>query len=230
MGSDAVQAASGDQRRGRAVRPGPGAIVAMSTIAVLVIAAAIALATTAASGGAGNIAVAGKRLPTSSHYGHPPKWLKIPEAPATTVPTATPRHPQLQAMEGYPVDATLPNGATVQYAAVGPSVPSWVANQAGSGSWHLGETAPSTFELTFKRVTGTVPLSPANFTVITYTGELLHPRITNATGGPVPSRILPGHSLELTLRTSLPEGDGEIRWAPGGKRILVSYFWTLEFD
>jgi len=32
------------------------------------------------------------------------------------------------------------------------------------------------------------------------------------------------------VKTSLPDRDGEIRWAPDDKRIPVSYFWTLEFD
>jgi hypothetical protein len=54
--------------------------------------------------------------------------------------------------------------------------------------------------------------------------------VTNAAGGPVPATVGPGQTVKLTLTTSLPEGDGEIRWAPVGNRILVSYFWTLEFD
>jgi hypothetical protein len=157
--------------------------------------------------------------------------LKIAEPVAATTPTAAPKHPQLRAMQGYPVDATLTSGASVKYSVVGPTVPGWVSQEAGTGAWKAGETAPSTFALTFKNVKGgAIPLSAADFSVITYQGRVLHPRVNTAAGGPLPRSLGPGQSMTLKLKTALPEGDGEVRWAPAGKRILVSYVWTLEFD
>jgi hypothetical protein len=210
---------------GRASRRGPRAAYLLAAVTALALGAAVAVALKP-GGSAG--AVAGN-LQTSSRYGHVPKWDKIPEPPPARVVTATPAQPDLKAMEGYPVAAKLPGGSVI-YFAEGPQVPSWVAGDAASGHWRLGETAPASFSVTFSHASGKVPLSAGDFTIITYTGTLLHPRVTTAAGGPIPSAVSPGQTLRLKLTTALPEGDGEIRWAPVGKHILVSYFWTLEFD
>jgi hypothetical protein len=228
MSTDATHTASGDHRGGRANRPGPRAVYLLAAAAALVLAAVIVLLI-APGGSPTSSAAAGFHLQTSSVYGHVPSWDKIPEPAPVKIVTASAAHPDLKAMEGYPVNAKLPAGS-VQYSAEGPQVPSWVANEAASAHWKLGETAPSAFYATFTGAKGAVPLSPADFTVITYTGRLLHPHITTAAGGPLPSSVAPGQTVKLKLETSLPEGDGEIRWAPAGGRILVSYFWTLEFD
>jgi hypothetical protein len=231
MADDAPHGTSGDLGGGRAFVPGPhGRYYAIAAAAVLAIAVVVFLLVHSSTSKGGEIDVAGHHEQASTRYGHPPKWEKIPEPPKTQTVTASPAHPQLKAMEGYPVHTTLPGGATTWYSVVGPSIPNWVANEADSGKWRIGETAPSTFELTFSHVSGTVHLSSSDFTVITYTGQLLHPKITTTSGAPMPSTVRTGQSLDLMMKTSLPEGDGELRWAPSGQKILVSFFWTLEFD
>ncbi len=227
MSTDAPQIASGDRKGGRAGRPGPRVIQVAAAVIALLVAAVAVIAIK--PGGPTTGSLAAGHLQTSSVYGKVPSWDRIPEAPAVKAVIATPRHPDLKAMEGYPVDARFSGGA-VRYFAEGPSVPDWVASQASDGQLKEGESVPSTFEVTFTGATGTVPLAADDFTVITYNGKLLHPTVTNASGGALPATVAPAQTVRLKLMTSLPEGDGEIRWAPVGGRILVSYFWTLEFD
>ena len=228
MRMDADLSASDEQRGGRA--DSPGLRVRHLIAGAIALALAVAIVLAIRPGGSATGAAAVGHLQTSSRYGQVPKWDSIPEPPPVTVVTATLAHPVLKAMEGYPVAAKLPGGASVRYFVEGPQVPNWVTNRASSGDQRHEETAPSVFDVTFSNAAGTVPLSAGDFTVITYAGKVLHPRVTPADGGLLPAAVRPGQTLMLKLSTSLPEGDGEIRWAPVGRRILVAYFWTLEFD
>ncbi len=167
--------------------------------------------------------------PLTKHYGQVPKWLKIPEPAAVTTAVATPARPDLSAMQGYPVAARLPSGSTKIFVE-GPSVPGWVSSEASEGRLQAGSLAPSTFNVSFSAVHGTVPLSAGQFTLITYQGKILHPAVRTADGRGLPSTLPSGRTLNLRVSVPVPEGDGSIRWAPNDKTILVSYFWTLEFD
>jgi hypothetical protein len=228
MSSGTVHATPSDDHGGRAFRPGrrwafvAAAVVALALAAVLVIALK-------PSGDPNTINIDGRNLPLTKKLGHPASWIKIPRPPAVTIAKATAAAPQLHAMEGYPVQAQLPHGS-VKISVEGPSVPTWATNEATEGKWPAGAPAPGTFNVTFTAAKGTVPLSPADFSVITYTGQLLQPKVVNIAGGPLPTSVAAGKSVTLKLLTSLPEGDGEVRWAPVSKRILVAYFWTLELN
>jgi hypothetical protein len=228
MSGGALSTAPSDDRGGRTFGFGRRRAFAAAAALALVVVAVVVLALKPGGAG-GTIDVHGRNLPLTEKFGHPAKWLKIPTAPAVTIATATPRNPQLHAMQGYPVLAKLPQGS-VQISVQGPVVPSWVSQEAGAGKWPGGAAVPSTFDVTFKAAKAAIPLSTSDFDVVTYNGELLHPKITTAAGGSIPAAIPSGKAVTLKLATSLPQGDGEVRWAPGGKRILVAYFWTLELD
>ena len=225
MTVDAQSVASG-QHGGRARRPGPrraylGAIVLAGAIAVIVV--------LAIRPGAGASAPGLINRPLTRKYGHPASWIKIPEPPKVKLARATAGSPALNAMEGYPVEAKLPTGSARMFVE-GPSVPSWVSTESSEGKLVSGQNVPSTFTVSFSSVHGTVPLSAADFTLITYQGKLLHPRVATGDGGALPASLPDGRSFTLRVSAPLTEGDGEIRWAPAGRKILVSYFWTLEFD
>lgn len=228
MSSGTVHATPSDDHGGRASGPGRRWAFVAAAVAALAVAAVLVIALKPSSS-SGTINIDGRNLPLTKKLGHPAKWIKIPRPPVVTIAKATAASPQLHAEEGYPVEAELPHGS-VQIAVAGPDVPSWAINEANDGKWPAGAAAPSTFDVTFTNAEGTVPLSPADFSVITYTGQLLRPKVANAAGGALPTTIAPGKSINLKLTTSVPEGDGEIRWGPSGKKILVAYFWTLELD
>jgi hypothetical protein len=226
MATDAHPAASGNHG-GWANRPGPR--MAYLTAAVAALAAAVVVVLLITGGRGSTKATNALGEPVARHYGQDPKWLKIPEPAAVTTVVASAATPYLKAMEGYPVLGKL-SGGSVDINAEGPAVPSWAMNQASNGQWKPGQKAPGSFEVTFTDPKGTVPLSASQFTVINYLGQITHPPVTNADGGPIPSELAPGQTVHLKLATSVPEGDGALRWAPNGKRILVSFFWTLELS
>ena len=113
--------------------------------------------------------------------------------------------------------------------AVGPAIPSWVSTDVQSGHWRMGEAAPATFILTFTSATGAVPLNPKAFSVMTTQGQIVRPAITVRGGGALPETVAPGKALQLNVKAGLPDGEGEIRWAPDGK-LLVAWVYELEFE
>jgi hypothetical protein len=227
MTTDAPRAAS-SHRGGRAQLPGPrrvylgAALIAIAIAAVVVLAIRPGRAASPPSAG-------GLQRPLTKRYGQTPKWLKIPEPAAVTSPVASAAKPDLGAMQGVPVAARLPGGSAKIFVE-GPAVPGWVSNDASEGRLPEGASVPSTFSVSFSAVHGTVPLSAGQFTLITYQGKILHPAVKLAGGGSLPSALESGQTISLRLSVPVPEGDGAIRWAPNGRKILVSYFWTLEFD
>jgi hypothetical protein len=162
-------------------------------------------------------------------YGRIPSWIPKATQPSDRIVSATTAHPVLAAVEGDTVRADT--GAGSGYVtAVGPSVPGWVENYAHNGQWTSSSLAPSTFTLTVAQPKGTIPLKAADFSILTSGGQIVHPAVTLAGGGALPSTVAAGRPLNLTLRAKLPEGEGALRWGPGGKRVLVAWIYALELD
>lgn len=201
----------------RAIRPGSRWLVAGAALIVIVVAIAVVLLTTGGSQPKGAAAL---------KYGTIPSWLPKPVPPKNQVVSATAAHPALAVIEGNTVHAYVAGGSAM-VTAVGPAIPSWVSTDAQSGHWQAGETAPSTFTVTFAAAKGVVPLNPKAFSVMTAQGQVVFPAITVRGGGRLPAKVAPGKPLELTVRAGLPEGEGEIRWAPSGK-VLVGWVYELE--
>ncbi len=215
---------------GRANKPGPrkayvGAIV-------VAIAAAVILVVAISGGGSSGKAVLNAsvlHLPQTKVYGHPAKWLKIPYPQKVSQPTASAAHPDLQQQAGYAVKTTLPHGSTNLFMA-GPLLSRHLANNVSTHKTSLFASVPGSFEVDFSNTKGTVPLSSQQFDLVTYRGVVLHPKVTLADGGPLPSTAPVGKTLKLKFVVDVPEGDGLIRWAPNEKNVLVGVFWTTEFD
>ncbi len=220
-GSTALLAHNG----GRAFGPGPRRRFLMAAlVAAVIAAAAVATILSTSSGGSHSSNAA-----SSLKYGKIPSWIPKQTAPSDQIVPATAAHPVLAANEGDTVLAHLGAGSAY-VTGVGPSVPNWVQNYAHSGSWTAASLAPSTFSFTIAQPKGTVPLKASDFSILTSAGQILHPAVTLAGGGALPATVQAGKPLNLTLKAKLPEGEGSLRWAPGGARVLVAWMYELELD
>jgi hypothetical protein len=134
---------------------------------------------------------------------------------------ASPVHPWL-AIEGDTVRVQLGRGQALA-TAVGPGVPE-------EGAFPVPASISCTFTITFASVSGTIPLSPAAFTILDELGHLHHPQVAAHDGGPVPADATAGKPLTLTITAVLPTGSGQLRWAPQGGRPVVSWDFDVEID
>ncbi|MBO0767097.1 MAG: hypothetical protein J2O48_00290 [Solirubrobacterales bacterium] len=192
-------------------------------LGALVVVALVLLLSGAFKGGSG-----GSSAGAQVKYGHPPASVTVAEPPTPTVVTATAAKPDLKAVPGFSVKNQLAGGSA-ELMAEGPQVPAWFQTQADNDQLQPGEQAPSTFYVNFSSVHGQVPLGANQFSVITYQGKILHPKVTAASGGALPKTV-PAGGIKLKLVTQLPEGDGSIRWAPDGNKIQTSWIWSLEVN
>lgn len=216
---------------GRANRPGPRKLHLGAAAVAAILVAVVAVIAIAPGGRSAARSINGSVVnrPLTRVYGHPAKWLKIPYPQPVAPPTASAADPDLQQQAGYAVAVTLPHGSTKLFMA-GPLLPRSLANDVSSHTTSLFAAVPGAFEVDFSQTTGTVPLSEKQFTMITYRGVILHPKVTLADGGPLPGTVPDGRTLKLRFIQRVPEGDGLIRWAPFESKILVGTFWTTEFD
>jgi hypothetical protein len=209
---------------GRAFGPGPGrrvlaAVVGLS--AAIAVAAVVMLATSGSSHPNGTAA--------SLKYGKIPDWIPQQTQPSDRIVAATAAKPVLAAAEGDTVNAHLLAGSAY-VTGVGPSVPNWVQNYAHDGRWLAGSLAPSTFTFTVAAPKGVIPLKASAFSILTATGQIVRPAVTLRGGGALPASVKAGTPLNLTLKAKLPEGEGSLRWAPDGNRVLVGWMYELELD
>jgi hypothetical protein len=210
---------------GRVFGPGPRRrVLAGATTAVVVAAAVVAIVLTTTGGGSHPANAA-----ASVKYGKIPSWIPKQTQPSDRIVPASAAHPVLAAVEGDTVDAHLSAGSAY-VTGVGPSVPNWVQSDAQAGHWTASSVAPSTFTFTVAAPKGVIPLKASDFSILTAAGQIVHPALTLSGGGALPATVQAGKSLNLTLKTSLPEGEGALRWAPDGNRVLVAWIYELELD
>ena len=157
----------------------------------------------------------------AARYGGLPSWLPTPAVPVGRIVQASPAHPWL-AIEGDTVRVILARGQALATAA-GPAVPE-------EGTFPVPATTPCTFTITLADVSGTVPLSPAAFTIRDELGHLHHPQVTAGKGEPVPAGAAPGTTVTLTIKAVLPTGNGQLQWAPQGGTPVVSWDFDVEID
>jgi hypothetical protein len=158
---------------------------------------------------------------TSASYGGVPSWLPTPKLRVGREVAASAGHPWL-AIEGDTVLVHLAHGQVLA-TAVGPAVPS-------EGQFPLPRTTRCTFTVTLTRASGVVPLRASAFSIVDELGRLHHPRVTSQGGGPLPATIRPGQTVVITVRDKLPTGNGQLRWAPGSVKPIVSWDFDVEID
>jgi hypothetical protein len=191
----------------------PGWRRARSVLALVAVAAILVLVVILATKGGGS--------KPAATYGKPPSWLPKAAAPTDHLVTATRGHPKL-AVEGDTVRVDLAHGQ-VDTTVVGPVVPE-------EGKFPVPPTSPCSFTITLTRVTGSVPLSAAAFTILAENGELYRPRVLGPNGGPVPRDVKPGHTVRLSVRAVLPTGGGQVRWTPETRAPISSWDFDVEID
>ena len=122
------------------------------------------------------------------------------------------------------MDVTLAGGSA-ELTTVGPQVPA-----ADVATVPLKTRVPCTFDVTFARGAGTIPLRASSFTIIDELGQLHHPKVTLLGGGRLPSRIGAGGPVTLSVSAGLPGGAGTLRWAPLPTKPIVSWDFDVEVD
>ena len=203
-------------------RPRGRAGYAIAAAIALVIAGGLALALRPGSG---------RSLPAvDMRYGGYPSWLTDTALPpVNTVLRSTAAHPKLEAIEGNTIDAIGPSGSAYITAA-GPSFPAWVSAATQAGTLNSGDGVPATFAVTVIGRAGTMPIGPRSFSILTSEGQLVHPAVTRDGGGFAPADVRSGQDVTLLLRAKLVEGEGSVRWAPDGVRVLAGWLYQLELD
>ena len=161
------------------------------------------------------------RPPSSAKYGGIPSWLPKAKVRVGRIVQASQAHPAL-AIQGDSVNVHLGQGRVI-VTAVGPAVPE-------EGRFPVPATTPCRFTVSFAAGRGGMPISARSFTILDELGQLHRPRVALSGGGPLPTRLEPGHIVTLTVSAVLPTGGGRLRWAPGGPRPIVSWDFDVEID
>ncbi len=225
MGSGTFPATPSERDGRRAFRPGARAAFAAAVVTAVALAGALVLIL----GSGGKSGYPAQDL----KYGSLPSWLpKSARTPVSTKPqfeVATLAKPVLEEEQGYTVHAELPTGS-VDITAVGPEFPAYVTRYAQENLWPDGKLVPSTFYVTFADVKGTIPIAPRDFSVLTDTGDILRARLHARGAGTVPASVHSGQTLTIEVRSRAVEGQGSIRWAPRGPKVLVGWLYQLELD
>jgi hypothetical protein len=186
--------------------------------------AAITLAVVLLTGGS-----AGRHAAADSSYGGYPSWLAHTKLPPVNVTLqASLSHPQLDAIEGNRIEVQLPGGGRADITAVGPAFPAWVSADAQAGKLSEGRSVPTTFTVTLEALHGTVPLQASAFSILTATGALVRPAVTMPAGRTAVLRA--GQHVSLVVQAQLTEGEGSLRWAPAGPRVLSAWLYQVELD
>ena len=104
----------------------------------------------------------------------------------------------------------------------GPEVP-------GEGLPYQANFTTCTWTVSLSDATGDVPVSVASFESIDYRGNVYRPEFVP--GQPVPPKILrPGQTVSFELRADEVVGEGLMRWAPVGGRIVAKWDFVVEND
>ncbi len=158
---------------------------------------------------------------SNATYGTLPSWLPNSPTPVGRIVSASAAHPWL-AIEGDTVIVHTAHG-TSTITTVGPYNDS-------TGMFPLPAFLRSTFVMTFTHTSGQIPISPKAFVVVDEHGRVYSPLVESSSGGKPPTRITPGLPVSIHLIVNLAEGSGLLRWAPDGKKTIVGWDYTNEYD
>jgi hypothetical protein len=158
--------------------------------------------------------------PASDKYGSLPKFLPTSSLRPDGVLTGTTARPALTS-EGDEVRAEFP-GASVLVQVTGPEVP-------GEGLPYQARATTCTWTVTLGHATRPVRILLRDFTTIDNLGTVYHPTFVAGTRRP-PATLSPGHRVTFELRTVMLTGEGLMRWAPTGGRILAEWDFEVEND
>ena len=188
------------------------------TLTVAAVAAVAGCGSGSGSGAGATKAAAARATPLGSY----PSFLPAStlHQPTDSVLTGTAQRPAL-ANEGDAVRVKT-SGFSVLVTVTGPQVP-------GEGLPFQASADTCTWVVTLSGATGTVPLSPADFTTIDDQDNVYKPAFVP--GRPKPPTVLkPGQKVSFELRAVEATGEGLMRWAPDGHDIVAKWDFVVEND
>jgi hypothetical protein len=153
---------------------------------------------------------------------HYPAFLpkKALDASTDRVLTGTAARPALT-VEGDGVEVKTPHWSVLAQVQ-GPAVP-------GEGLPYQRGYTTCTWTITMSHATGTVPLSLADFNSIDHLGQIYHLHLVQGQPGP-PAVVRPGQTVVFEVRSYEAVGEGLMRWAPLGQRIVAEWDYEVEND
>jgi len=123
--------------------------------------------------------------------------------------------------QGDPVKVVTPHWSVVAQV-TGPEVP-------GEGLPYQAPSTTCTWTVTLSKATGTVPVSVADFDSIDDQGHVYQPYLVPGQPSP-PGVVEPGQEVSFELRAAEPVGEGLMRWAPIGGRVVAKWDYVVEND
>ena len=104
----------------------------------------------------------------------------------------------------------------------GPQVP-------GEGLPYQATETTCTWVVTMSGATGTVPISPSDFSSIDQDSNVYRPVLVPGQPKP-PKELHPGQKVSFELRVVEATGEGLMRWAPNGRDIVAKWDFVVEND
>ncbi len=156
----------------------------------------------------------------NSTYGALPSYLPKSTVRPDGVLDGSARRPAMTS-EGDGVEVRLSHGSVLA-TVVGPQVP-------GEGLPYQVTATTCTWTVTLTHVTGRIPVTVRDFSTIDHLGGVYHPKLV--AGRPRPPAVLTaGRTATFQLRAVMRTGQGLMRWAPGGRRIVADWDFEVEVD
>ncbi len=151
-----------------------------------------------------------------------PSWLpnKTLHPDVDAVLTGTSKRPALT-VEGLGVKAITPHWS-VLIDVSGPVVP-------GEGLPYQPTSTTCTWTITMSQATGRVPISLADFNSVDHLGRIF-PMVFVEDQPRPPAVLLPREKVTFEVRSYETVGEGIMRWAPIGKKIVAMWDYEVEND
>jgi len=123
-------------------------------------------------------------------------------------------------IQGEAINVTLPSGGTVLVTTLGPALPD--QNRAVPE-----ETIECTWTITFQNATTSLNVTNSDFRIRDSLGGIHLPAFTDDSG---PGTVKPGATSSFKVKTTLPEGEGLLSYAPDGKNPVATWDFIVEDD
>jgi len=206
----ALATAASAPKKGRAARPGPSGVRSALIVVLVVLVGFLAYG------------VYGMVDRPHVNLSDPQSWLPKQQLdhPVDRIYVGTAAHPALT-VEGDFVKVKTPT-FTALALVNGPVVP-------GEGLPVRQSYTTCTWTVSISHVTGTVPISVADFDSIDHFQTVFKPYLM-AGQAPLPATITTGRRLTFKIQAVMPVGEGLLRWAPDGNNIVAKWDYQVEND
>ncbi len=154
--------------------------------------------------------------PGGAGIGDWPTFLPTPSAEG--VAHGSPSNPAMS-FAGSPVIVTL-DGAEITVNVEGPSYPA---------DTKLGDDRVAcTFTVTLRSASTDLDLRAARFDLLDHSGAV-HP-LKSIKGTSIPRTLRPGQTVQVRLTTTVPSGEGFVRFYPEGSEATAGWDYVAETD